>query len=242
MMGSVSSVGSWRVGTSGWSKLHTVQANVHAIALIVLLAGALLSLVTLRRREPTGRQWLIAIAVAFFGAAAAFVFNQHMCREGVPVNQWLLLAPCLLLILAFVSSAVWRRVLAAIVFIGMVGLSCHFAGFVHTPGWTGNQGWDGGAEISLRSLQKCAAVVAGDADDANAVMPEGWLRDSPRWDAVQELYGDRHPARRQIQPVWHSALTGFYQYTAVPQDFWYPGGPFTDGVARIELRDRAALR
>lgn len=216
-----------------------MQATVHAALLILLPVSAVMFVLLLRRRNPTSRQVLIALAIAALGTVAAPVFNHHLCREGEPRNQWLILGPCLFLILLAVDSKAWRRTLAGCVFVGMMGLSCHFTEMVHTPGWTGNPDWDGGQRAILQSMQRSAAAVTLDIENEAVALPEGWLRDSAIWSRVKDIFGDQHPVRREFERAWHTPLTGLYPYRPVEQDFWYPGGPLRDAIERIELRDRA---
>lgn len=217
-----------------------MQGSVHAILLIALPVTVVAALAVLKRRAPTGSQFTVALAIAAVATLAAPMFNHHLCREGEPRTQWMILGPCLLLVLLFVNSPAWRRTLGAIVFIGMMGLSCHFTNLVHEPGWTGNPDWDGGATIIFRSLRQSAVAAARDSENPNVEMPAGWLRESSFWPEVQDQFGDRHPVRRELRRVWHTWLTGLYRYSNIPQDFWYPGGPLADGMTRLEMRDRAA--
>lgn len=217
-----------------------MQGTVHAVVLIVLPVAVVIALATTKRRAPTSKQFTIALAIAALGTLAAPMFNHHMCREGEPRTQWLILGPCLLLVLLFVNSAAWRRALGAVVFVGMMGLSCHFTDLVHEPGWTANPDWDGGANIIFRSRRQAAAAAAADSENPNVDMPAGWLRELPVWPAVQDQFGDQHPVRRELRRAWHTWLTGLYQYSSIPQDFWYPGGPLADAMTRLELRDRTA--
>ncbi|MBK9126297.1 MAG: hypothetical protein IPM13_00645 [Phycisphaerales bacterium] len=215
-----------------------MQGTVHAIVLIVLALAVVFALAAVKRRAPTSRQFTIALAIAVFGTLAAPMFNHHMCREGEPRTQWLILGPCLLLVLLFVNSPAWRRTLGAAVFVGMMGLSCHFTDLVHEPGWTGNPDWDGGASMMFRSLRQSAAAVAADSENPNVEMPAGWLRELSIWPAVQDQFGDQRPVRRELRRTWHTRLTGLYRYSSIPQDFWYPGGSLADAITRLELRDR----
>ncbi len=217
-----------------------MQADVHAVLLIALTVAALAALALFKRRIPTSRQFVIAFALASFGTVAAPTFNHHLCREGEPRTQWLILGPCLLLILVFVKSAAWRRILGTVVFVGMLGLSCHFTEFVHTPGWTGNPDWDGGNSLARRGLHQVISAVAKDMEDPQVEYPAGWLRDLPVWDGINERLGDSHRPvyRRQLERAWHTWLTGLYRYTKIRQDYWYPGGPFAEAGPRTELRDR----
>jgi len=216
-----------------------MQVTLHAILIFVLPAAAFLSVVALRRRAPTGRQFVVALILASLGTLAAPTCNHHMCLEGEPRNQWLILGPCLFLALLLVNSAARRRWLAAGIFVGMMGLSCHFTDLVHTPGWTGNPGWDGWTQARLRSLKKRAEAAVADIANQDVALTAGWLRDSAIWGDVEDVFGDHHPHRRQVRRVWHSALTGLYRTTSIPQDFWCPGGPPKEAVTRIELHDRA---
>lgn len=215
-----------------------MQGTVHAIVLVALPVAVVIALAAMKRRAPTSRQFTIALAIAAVGTLAAPMFNHHMCLEGEPRMQWLILGPCLLLVLLLVNSPAWRRTIGAVVFIGMMGLSCHFTDLVHERGWTGNPNWDGGANAVFRSLRQSAAVVASDSENPNVEMAAGWLRDLPVWPAVQDLFGDQHPVRRELNRTWHTWLTGLYRYSSVPQDFWYPGGPLADGITKLEMRDR----
>jgi hypothetical protein len=215
-----------------------MQGTVHAVVLIILPVAVVIALAAVKRRVPTGRQFTIAFAIAAFGTLAAPMFNFHLCYEGVPFMQWLILGPCLLLILLFVKSPAWRRTLGAAVFIGMMGLSCHFTDIVHEPGWTGNPDWDGGANIRFRSVRHSAATAAAKCEDPNLELPANWLRELPIWPVVQESLDDQHLTRREVIRTWHTTLTGLYRYFSIPQDYWYPGGPLADAITRLELRDR----
>lgn len=153
--------------------------------------------------------------------------------------QWVILGPCLFLVLLFVKSNAWRRVLGATVFFAMMGLSCHFTLLVHEPGWTGNPSDDGGTKIRLKTLRDYAAIVANDDDKmAKSDFAAGWLRDLPVWPPILHMFGEQMIARRQIHRTWHTWLTGLYHYSSEPMDFWYPGGRFEDAASRIELRER----
>lgn len=219
-----------------------MQATIHAALLLVIPLAVLVAILTLKRRAPSSRQFLLAIALAALGTLAAPMFNHHLCREGEPRNQWLIVGPCLFLALLLIDSRAWRRVISASVFVAMMGLSCHFTELVHTPGWTGNPSWDGGQQAVFRSLQKSAAIVVSDMEDPKVTLPEGWLRESSIWPSVEKQFGDVRPHRREVHGVWHSLLTGLYEYSRIPQDFWYPGGPLEDGIPHIQLKDRAAER
>ncbi len=217
-----------------------MQATVHAVFLIAFAASTPLALLVLKRRAPTSRQFVIALAVAAVGTVVASpAFIRHMCREGQPLAPWLILGPCLFLILLFVNSAAWRRILGVVVFVGMVKLSCHFTDIVHMPGWTGNPDLDYGPVV-LRSMRGQVTLAAGDSEDPQDTYAAGWLRDLPVWqDIVSEHGRDRRPrARRQVERAWHTWLTGLYHYTLVPRDYWYPGGPVAEAGPKLELRDR----
>ena len=215
-----------------------MQVTIHAALLIALPAAVVIALVAAKRRAPTSRQIVIALAVAVFGMIAAQEFNQHGCLEGVPRTQWLILGPCVLLVLLYLNSKAWRWVMGMVMFVGMIGLSCHFTELVHESGWTGNPYWDGGADTLLRSLRKSAETMVADSKSAKADLPAGWLRDLPVWPDVQHILGERHVARREISQTWHTWLTGLYRYSRVPQDYWYPGGAPVDSFSHLELRDR----
>lgn len=212
----------------------------HAVAMMALLVAVVPPLAVLKRRRPTNRQFTIALAFAALGMFTASSCAAHLCREGQPRTQLLVLGPCLLLILLFVKSTAWRRTLGALTFLGMLGLSNQFSDIVHEPGWTGNPEWDRGMSVTLRSHRQCAASVAADSDDPAAEMPAGWLREMPVWPTMQDRFVGRLPARREITATWHTWFTGLYRYTAIPQDLWYPGGPLAEGMTRLELRDRAS--
>jgi hypothetical protein len=215
-----------------------MQATVHAILLIVLAVAALLSVSAVKRRVPTSRQFVVAFALTALGIVVAMGVSSHLCFEGNPRRQYLILGACLLLTLALTHSAAWRRTVSACVFVGMVGLSFHFVALVHTPGWTGNPAYDGGGEALLRSVQRQAVSVAADIENPDATIPEGWLCDLPVGDVLRATFEGRSLHRRQTRAVWHSPLTGIYRYDRVAQDFWYPGGPLREGVMKIEVRDR----
>lgn len=216
-----------------------MEGTVHAIVLIVLPVAVAIALAAVKRRAPTNRQFTIALGIAAVGTLAAPMFNHHLCWEGEPRTQWLVLGPCLLLVLLFVNSPAWRRTLGAVVFVGMMGLSCHFTNLVHETGWTGNQDWDGGAMSMFRSMRQSVAVVVSNSERPDVEMPAGWLRELPIWPAVQDQFGDQHPVRREPSRVWHTWLTGLYRYSIIPQDFWYSGGPLADATTRLVLRDRS---
>lgn len=170
-----------------------MQATTHAILLIVLALTALLSVLALKRRVPTSRQFVVAFALASLGAIAAAGFGAHLCYEGRPRNQILILGPCLLLTLTLIQSATWRRIFGAGLFIGMVGLSFHFAGLVHAPGWTGNPAFDGGQQALYRSLHSKAVAVASDIGNPDVALPEGWLRDLPIGVDLRPIFENQHP-------------------------------------------------
>lgn len=218
-----------------------MQGDIHAILLIVLPLAAVLATAILARRTPTDRQITIAFALAGLGTCAAPFSNHHLCREGEPRMQWLILGPCLFLVLLLVKSNAWRRLLGATVFLAMMGLSCHFTSLVHEPGWTGNPSYDGGTKVRLKVLRDTAAIVANDDDKlAKSEFAAGWLRDLPLWPAILDRFGEQMIARRQIRYAWHTRLTGLYRYSSEPLDFWYPGGRFEEVAARIELREKSA--
>ncbi|MGE0479467.1 MAG: hypothetical protein AB7Q17_03240 [Phycisphaerae bacterium] len=212
--------------------------TAHAIVLFVVPAAVAFWLLVLKRRVPTARQFGAAFGLASLGTLAAPMFNHQLCLEGEPRNQWILLGPCLLLVLALARSAAWRRILGGCVFVGMMGLSCHFTDIVHTLGWTGNPVWDGLPAVGLSSLQGSLSLAVLERDGQDAEIPAGWVRESPAWSALDD-YARRAPrARRQVRAVWHSPLTGLYRYPTIAQDYWCPGGPAHDAIERIERRDR----
>lgn len=212
-----------------------MQADVHAGLLIALVLGAMAALALLRRRAPTSRQVAIALGLAALVTLAAPLLNHHMCMEGEPRMQWLILGPCLLGMLMFVRSAPWRRVLGAALGAGIMGLSCHFMHLVHEPRWTGNPDWDGVA-ISKAIVEPWSSDVATDYEEL--ALPAGWLRDLEIWPEAAATLRRERPERRAVRPVWHTRLTGLYRYDLVPLDFWYPGGRLSEAAGRIELRDR----
>lgn len=212
--------------------------TLHALLLIALPAAAVLIGLVVKKRMPTARQLVVALVLAALGTSAAPMSNHHLCLEGEPRNQWLILGPVLLVTLMFVRSAVWRRTLAGGVFVGMMGLSCHFTEVVHKPGWTGNPAWDGWPAVGLSSLQGSLQSAVLEMARPGAELPAGWVRESPAWDALDDFARRAPRGRRQVRAVWHSPLTGLYEYTTIPQDYWCPGGPALEAIERIELRDR----
>ena len=216
-----------------------MQGNIHAVLLIALSAAVLASLSAMKRRMPTGGQVSNAFAIVALGVTVVMLANNHLCYEGQPLMQWLILGPCLLLVLLFVSSPARRRMMGAAVFVGMMGLSCHFTALVHEPGWTGNPDWDGGAHARLIGMHLAMKAAAADSDDPEVELQPGWLRELPIEPAIKDALTEEHPARRDVHRIWHTWLTGLYRYSIVQQDYWYPGGPLADAAERLELRDRA---
>jgi hypothetical protein len=212
-----------------------MQAMVHAILLIVLVLAAAFSILVLRRRVPTSRQFVRAFAISTLGMCTAVGAGSHLCREGQPARQVIILGFCLLLMLTFVASLAWRRVMGTCLFVGMAGLSFQFSALVHTPGWTGNPGFEGIEAQVFRSMKANAVNFVADVGDVT--WPEGWVRDLPVGNELQEIFEGTQLHRRHIRRVWHSPITGLYHYHRVPQAIWYPGGPFREGVKKLELRD-----
>lgn len=222
--------------------MHTMLVDLHAILLLLIPVATIVGLLLARRRRPAAPQLLVAIAIAALAMIVTVGVNTHMCLEGLPRSQWIIAGLCLLSVLALVNSRPRRRLAAALLFVGMLGLSCHFTDVVHDRNWTGNPGWLGTDRAWLRSVQDAvdADVLAAESEltaDSNDY-PAGWLRDLPLYAAITDVVGDRVPARRVIHPVWHSWLTGLYRRTGVTQDLWYPGGPPSQGLRHLELRDR----
>ena len=151
------------------------------------------------------------------------------------------LVPCIFVVLLHVRSAVIRRTIALLLFIAMLGLSFHFTDVVHEPGWTGNPARDV-SKLALRMLQADCKNLIAETDSGRANFGPGWMRDLPFWKEIVAAGQDRHPRRPVIHHAWHSWFTGLYPVSGIDQDFWYPGGPFSDSISRIELRDRARPR
>lgn len=216
-----------------------MEASIHAVLLNATPVTVLALVWRLPSRAPGGMQLLGASACAAAGVLGANLFNLHMCSEGIAVAQWLFLAPCILA-LAFVEPRAWRRNLAGGVLLAMVGLSCHYTELVHHNGWTGNPASDGGSHALAQSFVRYAAEeLANDAGVEDAVLPAGWLRESPAWAAVERVFRRGRFVRRSCGIAWHTPFTGLIPYEEIPQDFWFPGGSLKRDLHRLELRDRA---
>ena len=218
--------------------LRCMSITAHAILLLLLPLATLVIVVAWQRRSPSTRQLALAGLLSCLAMALAFSFNQHLCVEGTPLNQWLITGMCMFLTLAVLESARRRRLLAAVLFVGMIRLSCHFTDVVHSPGWTGNPHWTGTAPAMLRSLPHLIQIPSTDSGNPDADYPAGWLRDLPVSSENQPFLTCQRPMRREIHRAWHTRLTGLYRYVTIPQDFWYPGGPFARAFAQVQLRDR----
>lgn len=212
--------------------------QLHAALLLALPFATAVAIAVLARRNPTSRELGTAMIIALPAMLLVSLVNHHACGEGLPRGQWLVGGLCMLLVLAAVKPALWRRMLAGLLFVSMVGLSCHFTDIVHTSGWTGNPGWEIRANSDRRSLQQAVGQLALNVEDPAATYDAGWLRELPVWEDVKSLLREQYSPQRQFERAWHTGLTGLYRYTLVPQDVWYPGGIFKEAVGRIELRDR----
>lgn len=212
--------------------------DVHAVLLALLPVATVFAVATMKRRSPTNWRLAVPTIVALLAMVVVWGLNGHLCLEGRPRSQWLIGGLCMLLVLAGVKSVAQRRVLAGVLFVLMLGLSCHFTDVVHTSDWTGNPMSKGPFDAFQRSIQKTAALLPAEVEDASVSYAAGWLRESPVWVQVKSQLGDRYYPRRQIDRAWHTGLTGLHPVTLIPQDIWYPGGVFADNVGRIELRDR----
>lgn len=213
-----------------------MAGDIHALILIAVPLATLAAVAVLKHRSPTARQ--LAVALSLTGLATLpITMTRHMCDEGQHLTQWLIPAPCLLAVLLLIESAAWRRLAAGLVCVGMVGLSCHFEKLAHDPGWTGNPKSGAPLRAAIRAQCQAAAVAAAQTDFADAAYPAGRLRDLPGWPALREILEKHPPTRRQVGRAWHTWLTGLYPYTVVAQDYWFPGGRFDKGVAKLELRD-----
>ncbi|MBK8268047.1 MAG: hypothetical protein IPK83_06950 [Planctomycetes bacterium] len=125
--------------------------TIHAILLLSFAALAIGSIIILKKRRPPALSLLLAPVLAALGMVIAYGANEHLCYSGEPRTQWLILGPCLMLVLLLIKEKRTRRALALGVFIAMIGLSCHFTDIVHQPGWTGNPNHDSGAAtVNLR--------------------------------------------------------------------------------------------
>lgn len=218
-----------------------MQADWHALTLLMFPIATLAAILSLHRRTPTLGQSAVALLAAAAGALAASpLCLRHMCWEGQARAPWLVLGPCLLLVLLVVRDPRWRRILAAVVLVSMLKLSCQFGSLVHEPGWTGNPDWDGGAALRFDALRQDLAVAVAEDGAAQRPLPAGWLRDLPTGPQVQQLLARRTFQRRDVGRSWHTWLTGLYPYVLAPQDVWFPGGPLDELGERVRLRDRAA--
>ncbi len=212
--------------------------DIHAVLLIIFPFAAVAAIVLLRRRTPGRRECLFATMWVLLAMFLVSHLNHHLCHEGTPQSQWSISGICMLPILVWLKSAAWRRVIAGALFVGMLGLSCHYTDVVHQSAWTGNREWGGIGPVFLNSVCRSAEGRMGSLQDPETACGAGWLRELPVWEELGVGFGNRYPSRREILPVWHSRLTGLYRCTEVRQDFWYPGGPFEQNIANIELRDR----
>jgi len=217
------------------------QANLHAISLIGFPILFIAAVAILPRRKSTMPQQLIALgATAMLLYAASPYFIRHGCREGGAGLQWAIVGPTLFLVLAYVQSADRRRMLAGLVVVSTLGLSCHATDLVHKTGWTGNPDWTGFIGASQEQMRDAGQVIPSDSEFLPLETPGGWLRDLPAWEDVHETLRRKMYwfGRRIIQPVWHSRLSGLYRYTSVPQDLWIPPGRLEEALKKLEVRDR----
>lgn len=152
---------------------------IHAILLISLPAATMASLLFLKRRNPTSRQFVVALALTAAAMIAAAAISRHMCMEGNPRRQILILGPCLLVALCVINSVAHRLAVAAVLLTGMIGLSWHFSQVVHTNGWTGNPRFAGVHQLVFADLQKRAVSIADDDPHAGTEHSAGWLADLP---------------------------------------------------------------
>ncbi len=211
--------------------------TIHALILLSFAALAIGSILILKKRWPPVKSLILAPVLSALGMLAAYGANTHLCYSGEPRTQWLILGPCLMLVLLVVREQRARRVLASGIFIAMIGLSCHFTNMVHQPGWTGNPDYDH-SSLFFRSRKATINTIVEEHPDPDAVLPEGWLRDTALWNTLEEQTGPLRFERTVLHPAWHTPFTGLYPCDGIPQDIWYPGGPIRQVPERMELRDR----
>ncbi len=210
----------------------------HAILLLLLPLATLVAVLAWQRRSPSTLQLALAGLFSCLAMSLAITFNNHLCREGTPRNQWLITGICMFLALAVVKSATRRRLSGAVLFVGVIGLSCHFTEVVHLTAWTGNPDWPGTAPAMLNTLPHLTGSPSTESGNPEAEYPAGWLRDLPLSPEIQHSLTSLYPIRREIHRAWHTRLTGLYRYVMIPQDFWYPGGPFGRTIVQVQARDR----
>ncbi len=113
------------------------------IHFILISLVALTAIFLAARNRPPKRgleSWLGGIGAALLLSLVALSLSMHMCTRGTAFQQWFVPALSVIVVWGFVESRRTRLIYFTIATILAIGLSLHYAGFVHQKGWIGNPG------------------------------------------------------------------------------------------------------
>jgi hypothetical protein len=219
-----------------------VGGNLNALGLIlvIVLTGAVLL------RDGTWPQsaWrvvtgiLTALGVLFLAVCLTTV----LWPEADPSHQLLISSACLALVMVFARPGRLRALAALAVALSTIVWSFHVLLLVGPEdGYTGNPSWTKRScrvarAAHLRTIRSVLMLIAED-DDRN--YPAGWLAETELGREIPADYRrDLKAPSVEIQPLWHTPLTGLSGKRYHELSLWYPGGPLRRGIQRLEFRER----
>jgi hypothetical protein len=222
----------------------TVEGNLNALGLIlvILLTGVALA----RYGTLTGslRRAPLAVGIAFGVMVLASCLTTVLYYEANASHQLLIPVVCLALLLAFTQPSRLRAIAALAVTLSTFLWSFHAITLVGPDSpYTGSPMWARRAcRATVRAhLREIRSWLSAVAEGDNREYPAGWLVETElgREIPADYLHYTKAPSV-EIQPFWHSALTGLYGKTYRGLSLWYPGGRVREGLRRLEFRPRPA--
>jgi hypothetical protein len=221
-----------------------VEGNLNALGLIltILLTGCILvrygTLTGSLRRAPLAIG--IAFGVMMLASCLTTVFDDFEVDSS---HQLLIPSACLLLLLVFTGPTRMRTMAVLAVVLATFVWSSQILLLVGP-----NTRYTSNPEAARRSCwterradsRAIRAALSEEAEHDKRSYPTGWFAEC---DLSQRIPADylrytKAPSA-EIQPFWHSALTGLYGKTHRELFLWYPGGRLREGLQRMEFRPQS---
>ncbi|MHB0936552.1 MAG: hypothetical protein ACYC6A_09200 [Armatimonadota bacterium] len=216
---------------------------VQGVGMLLVIGLSLAVLIIFRRRIAPWRQWgwRVLYGTAIFIAAGLLLMP--LFTGGLYTPQWMIPALCLGVVGAFSTAS--RKVLlpfVAVVLLLGVMLCLHMKWYeeeAHSFGVDRSKcsGWHYGSLAHSMAMLRAHVRVAG-----NPVISAGWLEEEARWKDLPDpprLHKSNDytvSVYHHLQPAWHTPLTQLYRTTDETVAIWYPGGPLSEGLEKLEWR------
>ncbi|MBI2931129.1 MAG: hypothetical protein HYY16_05720 [Planctomycetes bacterium] len=217
---------------------NDLQGMLQATA-ILLIPGVTCGVVLASWAAPDRERVMRALGLTLVIGLAYFLLGLYYSSLGWPILQIVVPVGCLWAGIFIGWPRLHQIFSVSLLFVTLVLLSWYAvlvqSRYVGRPDWIGQEQVP--LEQSLGSMRR-ALLRDGGADEM--VYPSGWLAESE----LMGLY-DRSLAGvvlsgtvERSAPLWHTWLTALHARIVARREVYYPGGRLSEGVPKMEWRDR----